>query len=126
MARVSVTHGIGDLASDLASIPPRAISQGSKIVKRDTREGRNHARRIARKASGPHGSAYFRRISDEMVGPLEGEYGPTAVKGEDYVGAGWRSGENTDLPKSADIIGPKFADDIGDMVDGLFWPGGGS
>lgn len=123
MARVSVEHGIGDLASDLERIPVNMAAEGTKIVKKDTREGRNHARRIARTSAGPHGKAYYKRITDEASG-LEGEYGPTAVKGERYVGAGWRSGENADLPKSADIIGPKFAKDVGDMVDGLFWPGG--
>lgn len=123
MARVSVEHNLGDLVSDLSRIPVDAVTQGAKVVKKDTREGRNIARRFARSSAGPHGKSYYKRITDEASG-LEGEYGPTAVKGENYVGAGWRSGENTDLPRSADIIGPKLAKDVGEMVDSLFWPSG--
>ena len=118
--RVNVTHGIGDLANDLAAVPEKLKAQAPAIVKKDVRAGRNLARRYARAKSGPHGKSYYKRITDEMTGPLEGEYGPH--DGGTPVGGGWRNGPpNTDLPRSADVIGPKFADDISDLVDGLFW-----
>lgn len=120
MATVRVTHGIDDLRSDLAGIPPRMYREGSKIVRKNTRAGNKIAQGFARAASGPHGALYYKRLTAEMVGPLEGEYGPHA--GGTPVGAGYRHGPpNTDLEKSMDVIGPKLAKDVGDMLDGLFW-----
>jgi hypothetical protein len=120
MATVRVFHGIDDLRSDLAGIPPRMVREGTKIVRKNTREGRDQARVYARGLSGPHGKSYWKRITDEMIGPLEGEYGPHG--GGLPVGGGWRHGApNTEMARSADVIGPQFADDVGDMVDGLFW-----
>lgn len=117
--RVNVTHGIGDLSNDLAAVPVNLHKRAPAIIKKDVRAGRNLARRFARAKSGPHGKSYFKRITDEASG-LSGEYGPH--DGGTPVGGGWRNGPpNTDLPRSADVIGPKFADDIGDLVDGLFW-----
>lgn len=120
--RVIVTHDIDDLANDLAGIPTKVARQAPGIVRRHVREGTALARSYARAASGPHGKNYYKRITGEMIGPTSGEYGPTGVVAGNAVGGGWRNGPgNTDLPRSADIIGPKFADAIGDMVDGLFW-----
>lgn len=112
---------LDDLASDLKQASTKVKSGSRKVVRKNTRAGRTLARRIARKESGPHGANYFKRITNEMTGPLRGEYGPTALQGgEEYVGAGWRNGPgNTDLPKSADVIGPKFAKDAADLLDGL-------
>jgi hypothetical protein len=122
MATIRVFHGIDDLANDLKRIPAKARKEGSKIVRTNVREGREQARMYARASSGPHGKSYYKRITSEMLGPLEGEYGPTGQVAGNAVGGGWRNGPpNMDLPKSADVIGPQFADDIGDMVDGLFW-----
>jgi hypothetical protein len=120
--RVHVTHDIGDLADDLAAIPAKVYRQAPRIVKRNVEQGNRLAQNFARAASGPHGRLYYRRITAEMTGALEGEYGPTGNVAGNAVGAGWRNGPgNTDLPRSADVQGPKFADDIADMVDRLFW-----
>ena len=120
--RVHVTHNIDDLANDLAGIPVKMMRQAPRIVKNHVNEGNRLARNFARAASGPHGKHYYKRITDEMTGPLSGEYGPTGVVAGNAVGGGWRTGPgNTDLPRSADVIGPKFADAIGEMVDSLFW-----
>lgn len=112
---------LDDLASDLHDASVRVKRGAPKVVRKNNRAGRTLARRIARKSAGIHGRKYFKRITDEMTGPLRGEYGPTALQGgEEYVGAGWRNGPgNTDLPKSADVIGPKFAKDAADLLDGL-------
>lgn len=120
MASIRVTHTIGDLASDLAAIPVKFVREGSKVVRTNVREGTLQAQAFARTSSGPHGSSYWKRISGEMTGPLEGEWGPH--DGGLPVGGGWRhSVPNTELARSADVIGPQFAGDVGDMVDGLFW-----
>lgn len=120
--RIHVEHSIGDLAGDLARIPAKMARQAPRIVQRNVNQGHRLAQRFARGSSGPHGALYYKRITAEMTGALEGEYGPTGDVVGNAVGAGWRSGPiNTDLPRSADIQGPKFARDVSKMADGLFW-----
>lgn len=119
---IKVTSTLSDLASDMAKIPPRAAGRMATVVKRNVEQGNRQAQRLARASSGPHGKNYFKRITSEMRGSFEGEYGPTGDVAGNAVGAGWRNGPpNTDLPKSADIQGPKFARDAGKLLDGLFW-----
>ena len=118
--RVRVQHDIDDLANDLAGIARTTRPKMARVVKRNTEQGNRLAQRFAREMSGPHGLHYWKRISDEMVDPLTGEYGPHA--GGTPVGGGYRNGPpNTDLPRSADIQGPQFAKDMRDLLDGAFW-----
>jgi hypothetical protein len=120
MPTVRVEHSIGDLKRDMERIPPKMVKEGRKVVRKHVREGWRLSRRFARELSGPHGKTYYKRITEEMTGPLEGEYGPHA--GGTPVGGGWRHGApNTELERSLDVVGPKFADAVGDMADGLFW-----
>lgn len=122
MATVRVLHGIDDLASDMAAIPPKAIKDMSGAVRRNVKLGNGTARRYAREASGPHGLNYFKRITSEMTGPLEGEYGPTGDVAGNAVGAGWRNGPpNTDLARSLDIVGPTFERDVRGLPGRWFW-----
>lgn len=123
MARIRVNHTIGGLRRDMDKIARTAAPKMSRVVKRNTTQGEKLTQRIARGAAGPHGLNYWKRITSEMVGPLTGEYGPTGEVAGNAVGAGWRHGPgNTDLEKSLDVQGPKFAKDVGDVADGLFWP----
>ncbi len=120
---IRVTHNLDDLEADLRALPVTFAREAPRIVKRNTEEGNRLARQFARERGGTHGSNYYKRISGEMTGPLQGEFGPSAVQGEQYVGAGYRhSAPNMDLPDSADIIGPKFAGDVRDLLDRMFWP----
>lgn len=121
MARVRVTHTIGNLASDMTKIATTTKPKMAKVVRRNVEQGNRLARTFAKERSGIHGKNYFKRITGEMTGPLEGEYGPH--DGGVPVGAGYRHGPpNTDLERSLDIQGPKFAKDVSDEADGLFWP----
>lgn len=118
--RVTVIHNIGDLSTDLAGIAKRVQPDMAKVVRKNVNAGTRLAKANARAAAGPHGTNYYKRISGEMTGPLEGEFGPH--DGGTPVGAGYRhGGVNMDLPNAADVIGPKFADDVDDAVDGWFW-----
>lgn len=120
--RISVTHNIGDLARDCARVPVKAAPRMVKVVKKNVEQGNKVAQRIAQSKAGPHGAAYFKRLSGEMTGPLTGEYGPHGDVEGNAVGASWRHGPpNTDLAKSADLQGPKFAHDAGTILNGLFW-----
>jgi hypothetical protein len=120
--RVKVTHSIDDLANDALSIATKTRASMAMVVKRDTIEGRKLAQSAARAKSGPHGRNYYKRITDEMLSPLVGEFGPHGDVVGNAVGAEWRGAPaNNDLPQTADVIGPKFARDIADAADGLFW-----
>lgn len=119
--RIIVVHGLDDLASDMRRIPVKAQRGMAKVVRTNAKEGNMLARRMARAKAGKHGKNYFKRLTAEMVTPLSWEYGPEGDPKSDFVGVGFRHGVNLDLPNSADVIGPKFADDVGDMADGLFW-----
>lgn len=119
MTSIRVTHSIGDLASDMAAIPVKFARKAPGVVKRNVTEGNKIAQGFARERSGPHGKAYWKRLSAEMTGPLTGEYGPH--DGGTPVGAGYRtSAPNMDLPNSADLIAPKFAKDVGDAAEEAF------
>lgn len=122
MATVRVQHTIGDLVKDATRVTTRAKPEMAKVVKKNARAGRSAARRIAKSQAGPHGASYFKRIDDEMLDPLTGEYGPSALKGSRYVGVNFSGGgPGLDLDKSLDIVGPKFRREIGNAADGLFW-----
>lgn len=119
---MGVRHTMHDMAGDLAGLPAKVDIGLARAVRKNVEQGNAIAQGIARAASGPHGSAYYKRITGEMTGAHEGEYGPHGDVAGNAVGAGWRSGVvNTDLDKSLDIQGPKFAKDVGDVVDGIFW-----
>lgn len=118
---IRVTHTLDDLANDCAAIPVKLVTEAPRVVSRSAREGNALARSYARASAGKHGTNYHKRLTAEMIGPLSAEYGPEGIPKSDFVGVGFRSGVNLDLPRSADVIGPKFADAAGDTLGGLFW-----
>lgn len=123
MASIRVDSTIADLESDCRKIATTTKARMAKVVKKNVRQGRQAAQQIARSKSGPHGSAYYKRITDEMLSPLSGEYGPTGQVEGNAVGAGYRHGPgNTDLEKSLDLQGPRFQSDVAGQLDRLFWP----
>lgn len=120
--RVRVTSTIGDLADDMAAIPVQFARKAPGVVLKNTKAGNRIAQRIAREKAGPHGAAYYKRLTAELTGPLTGEYGPEGDPKTEFVGVGFRHGPgNHDLAQSADIQGPRFAKDVADLADGLFW-----
>ncbi len=118
--KIRVRHRIDKLADDYAAIPARALVGMNKIVRDNVDYGRDLAKALAREKAGPHGRAYFKRISSEMTGALEGEYGPTGEPKTEFVGVGFRSGINTDLPQSADKVGSSAAADVRRLITRLY------
>lgn len=119
---IRVIHDIDDLASDLAGIATRAPKDMRKVVREGIKIGNQVARKSAKASAGPHGKNYYKRISAEMTGPLQGEFGPHGDVSGNAVGAGWRhGGPNTDLPRAADVVGPAFAKKVARLPDGWFW-----
>lgn len=121
MISVRVVHTMGELEDDFRGIAVRAPKDLSGVVRRNVREGTLQAKAFARRHAGPHGKAYYKRISGEMTGPLSGEFGPAGTPKTEFVGVGFRHGHNLDLPRTADIVGPQMAGDVDDVVDGWFW-----
>jgi hypothetical protein len=119
--RINVRHDIDDLANDMAGIARRAKSDMVRVVRKNGREGNQIARRFARQKAGLHGKNYFKRLTFEMTAPLSGEYGPEGTPKTDFVGVGFRHGQNMDLPNSADLIGPAMARDVRKLPDKWFW-----
>lgn len=124
MATVHVSHSLDDLERDLKLIPRTMRVRGRAVVRRNVDVGVVLTKRAARAAAGPHGANYFKRITGEMTGALEGEFGPKGPPKTDYVGVSGTAGAMRDLDKAADKVGPKFAAEIDRMVGSLFWPGG--
>ncbi len=128
MATVRVIHGIDDLANDIAAIAKRVKPDMRGVVRDGLRVGTMLAKEYAREFAGPHGERYYKRISSEMHGGLglfgntiSGEYGPTGIPKTDFVGVGFRSGTNTDLARTTDIVGPAFLRSVDDAVGDWFW-----
>lgn len=121
MAFIEVTNKLDDLARDTRAVAEDAKPLMRSAVSLNVSRGERELKRIAEAKVGRHGANYPKRITSEMTGPLTGEFGPHA--GGTPVGAGFRHGVNTDSAQAADIIGPKFADDVSRDVDSLFWRG---
>lgn len=125
--RVSEHDTLDGLIADLSSIPARAVKGTGAAVRRNAKEGNRLALGFARHSAGSHGRNYPGSFSAELVTALSWEYGPRSDGGpHDQGGMSFEWGSRNqpphlDLNKSADIIGPKFAKDIGDVLDGLFW-----
>lgn len=118
--KIRVRHTIDRLADKYEKIPAQAAAGMAKIVRENVDYGRDLAKALAREQAGPHGQNYYKRISSEMTGPLEGEWGPTGEPKTDFIGVGFRSGINTDLPQSADRVGPAAAADLRRLITRLY------
>lgn len=120
--RVVVRHQIGVLAANMASMRPQFRTEATRIVRANAEKGNELAKEFAKERSGPHGLHYHKRLHAEMLTATSAEFGPDGVPKSEFVGAGYRTvGVNMDLLDAADIIGPKFADDVIDAADRLFW-----
>lgn len=129
--RVKVTSGIDDLASDMAAIPPKARIEMRDTVRDGIRAGNTLARDNARRSAGAHGKHYPRAFTSEMHAGLglfgntiSGEYGPDIARpqgGMSFEFGSRNQKPHLDLSRSADVIGPSFGQEVGQLVDRLFW-----
>lgn len=117
--KIRVRHSIDRLAHDYEQIPVQAAAGLARIARDNVDYGRDLAKALARERSGPHGKSYFKRISSEMTGPLSGEWGPSGSPKTEFVGAGFRSGVNTDLPQSADKVIQSASADVRKLITRL-------
>lgn len=125
--RIRATHTLGDLSSDLEQIAVQTRPAMAGVVRDGLKVGTALARTYAKEGAGPHGKNFYKRINSSMNrggglfgNTISGEYGPSGTPKTEFVGAGFRNGHNTDLPRSADVVGPSFIRSVDDAVGELF------
>lgn len=128
---LKVTSGIDDLASDMAAIPAKAKTEMRGVVRDGIRAGNLLAKDFATKSAGKHGRRYPKTFTVEMNSGgglfgnvISGEYGPDSAYpqgGMSFERGSRNQRPHLDLARSADIIGPSFGQEVGRMVDRLFW-----
>lgn len=122
--RIRVIHGIDDLASDLAAIPVTAKWDMADTVRRNAEGGVRYAKGFAKQSAGKHGKHYPNAMSAEARGLLTWEYGPDSAKpqgGMSFEYGSRNQPPHLDLARSADIAGPRFANDVSRLPDRWFW-----
>lgn len=135
--RVHVSNDLGDLTSDMRVIVKRAPADMYATVRDGIRAGNELAKDNARRKNGPrsHARKYPGTFTASMgrgfrgaeVSLYSGEYGPTN-RGQGGLAPilenGSRSGNapQHNLAKSADAIGPSFAQEVRGLPDRWFWP----
>lgn len=125
--RIRAEHSIGDLTADLTKASKETGPQMRGVVRDGLKIGTNLAKGFAKRDAGPHGQDFYKRITSQMNrdgglfgNTISGEYGPTGVPRTEFIGVGFRHGGNTDLPRSADIVGPSFLRSVDDEVGDIF------
>jgi len=135
--RVKVEDTIGDLAKDLAAIPRKVPADCRRVVREGVRAGNMLAKGYAKDTSGTHAKLYpgtFTTQTSSFSGfgasVYSGEYGPES-RGQGNLASILENGSRNNKPhlnlaRSADIIGPSFAQEVRALPDKWFWSGGGS
>lgn len=123
---------LADLESDLRKIARGAPGELKKVVRQAAIVGNTVARDNARRTSGTHGKLYPRSFTWEMSSyagfgglAISAVYGPDAGRrqgGMSFEHGSRNQPPHNDLAKSADLIGPTFADETGRAAARMFWP----
>jgi hypothetical protein len=131
MTEINVRYaGITDLANDMLGIVKKVPKDMIATVKDGARAGNLLAKDFARESAGAHGKHYHKAFTSEYRGrglfgsTYSAEYGPDA--GRPQGGMSFEFGSRNqkphlDLARSADIIGPSFAQEVRQLPDRWFW-----
>ena len=129
---VRVTTTTDDLEADLRYIATHARADMRDTVKDGIRAGNSLAKDFAKKSAGEHGKLYHRAFTTEMRAgfglfgnTISGEYGPDSSRpqgGMSFEFGSRNQPPHLDLARSADIIGPSFAQEVRALPDKWFWP----
>lgn len=125
---------LSDLTADLQQIRAEARPRMRNVVRDGIKAGTVLAKANAKRSAGRHGKHYPNAITPNMNAGLglfgnliSGEYGPERDKPQgdmSFEHGSVNQKPHLDLARSADIIGPSFAQEVRGMLDDLFWPGG--
>lgn len=130
--KVTVTHTLRDFEDDQKDVAKRADRDMRAVVREGVMTGNAVARDNAKRTSGKHGKHYPRAITWEMgktfhgfgSSVYSGEYGPDIAKpqgGMSFENGSRNQPPHLDLAKSADLIGPSFAQEVRGLPDRWFW-----
>ena len=119
-----VKNTLDGLERDLKALPAKSAREFAKRTRKVGVEGNRIASRLAKQSAGAHGKHYHRAFSVEMRGPFSVEYGPDASKPQgnmSFENGSRNQKPHRDLARSADIAGFRFASEIADALEDLFW-----
>jgi hypothetical protein len=122
--RIKVTDTIGDLADDLARIATESHLDMAEVVKKNAQGGERYARGFAKQTARRHGKHYPSAITSEAIGALVWEYGPDSSLpqgGMSFEYGSRNQPPHLDLARSADIVGPRFAQEVSRLPGRWFW-----
>lgn len=130
--KVTVVHTLRDFEADQKAVARKADKDMRSTVREGLRVGNDVAKTSAKRTAGKHGKYYHRAFSYEMHSAFHGfgsshysgEYGPDISKpqGEMSFEYGSRNQKpHLDLAKSADLIGPSFAQEVRGLPGKWFW-----
>lgn len=133
MPSISVRRNtLPDLVSDLRKIPIRARHDMKATVRQAAIVGNTVAKDLARVSAGKHGKLYHKAFTWETgsyVGfggaDYTGTYGPDASRpqgGMEFENGSRHQRPHRDLARSASLIGPTFAMEVGRLPARWFWP----
>lgn len=121
--RVRAIHTFAAFERDATRVPVKVVRQAAKAVRTRAEQGNRNAKNRARNTAGKHGRHYPNSFLAEAISPLEWQYGPhpSLAQGEMSFEYGSRNQPpHMDLNKSADVVGPKLAADMGRILDDLY------
>jgi hypothetical protein len=121
---VRVTHTIDTLAADLRAKPREAGTGMTKVLRKSLNEGKRRARINAKSTARKHGKHYPDSITAELRTPFSGEFGPEAGKpqgGMSFERGSRNQPPHRDLERAADAVMPGLQNDVGDLLNRLFW-----
>ena len=131
--KVVVHDGIGDLAKDIAAIPRKVAKDCQATVREGAKVGNRVAKDFARETSRKHAKLYPGTFTTQVATPFHGfgassysaEYGPEH-RGQGELAGILENGSRNNKPhlnlaRSADLIGPAFAQEVRALPDKWFW-----
>ena len=130
--RITEHDTLDGLIADMKAIPVKAKAEMREIVRDGARAGNELAKDFARRSSGTHARKYPGTFSSEVLSGrglfgnvYSAEYGPR-VGGQGSLAPILENGSRNNPPhlnlaRSADIIGPSFAQEVRQRMDGWFW-----
>lgn len=128
--RITATHTLGDLESDLRKIAARALKDESAVVRDNAHKGNALAKGFASEQHTMYGDEdvlYPPSFTVERITATRYEYGPDMDIGDGSQAEGYEWGSinsppHFDLARSFDQIVPEFHLDVDDMIRSWFWP----
>lgn len=125
MARVNVSHGIGDLYGDLRKIATKTPRRMSGVVRDAAKRGNRNAKAFASEDHTMFSDVdadYAPSFTVERIAPLMYEYGPDANIGDGSKASGYEWGSvnqaypHLNLDRSVDIERVQFPLDVSDEL----------